>query len=399
MPDEESAILPAAQAPAFADEEDLETPGEPRARPVRLEPPRLAVSQTSSKRLLHDAMRRSVDTFSTEDGRTGDPKQYVKTWHEDDNVAGQAMKAQVIILRTRGCSWLHSSGCTMCGYFTDSFFAEVTADDLVTQFDAALAQNRGTDLVKIYTSGSFFDPQEVAPDARRYILERAGAKTGALSVECTPEFLKPDVVRDAVRAVGKLEVGLGLESSSLRVLTHSVNKGYRLQEFAKAAKTMHDAKGLVKTYLLFKPPFLSEREAMRDLVASIRDVAPHSDTMSVNPVNVQKHTLVERLYHRKLYRPGWLWSLVEALREADGWLRAQERRPHLKCYPVGAGKPRGVHNCMTCDPQFVDLVERFSTSGDGAFLDAAAEIGCACKATWRRAVEAEPFLAGGTLGR
>ena len=45
----------------------------------------------------------------------------------------------------------------------------------------------------------------------------------------------------------------------------------------------------------------------------LTNVAQYSDEVSVNPMNIQKNTIVDRLFRNKEYRPPWLWSLVEMI--------------------------------------------------------------------------------------
>ncbi|DAC67819.1 TPA: hypothetical protein HA325_00295, partial [Candidatus Thalassarchaeaceae archaeon] len=75
---------------------------------------------------------------------------------------GTPCQAATVILRTRGCAWWWKSGCTFCGYFND-VRDDVTADDLFAQWDAAKKQTKdfeGCTMVKVYTSGTFFEDQE-----------------------------------------------------------------------------------------------------------------------------------------------------------------------------------------------------------------------------------------------
>ena len=55
-----------------------------------------------------------------------------------------------------------------------------------------------------------------------------------------------------------------------------------------------------------------------------RDVASRSDEISVNPMNIQRGTIIDRLHRHNEYRPPWLWSLVEMIKQAH---------PHI--YPEG----------------------------------------------------------------
>ena len=118
----------------------------------------------------------------------------------------------------------------------------------------------------------------------------------------------------------------------------------------------------VKTYLLFKPPFMSEGDALVHTTTWLTNVAQYSDEVSVNPMNIQKNTIVDRLFRNKEYRPPWLWSLVEMI------LRSHEHLGDESCriivHPTAGGKIRGAHNCGQCDSEVVAAIERYSVSGD-----------------------------------
>ena len=89
-----------------------------------------------------------------------DSKKPVSSWSEKDVLKDKTVDAFVIILRTKGCSWALESGCTMCGYFNDSLWEDVSDDDLSIQFEKAMKNYNGQKFVKIFTSGSFLDDNE-----------------------------------------------------------------------------------------------------------------------------------------------------------------------------------------------------------------------------------------------
>src|SRR5438046_10431356 len=96
----------------------------------------------------------------------------------------------------------------------------------------------------------------------------------------------------------EVEIALGLVSINDCAFRQSVNKVWGLKEPAHATDLAHAAGARVKTYLLVKPPFLTEREAIEDAVRSGHEADPYSDTVSFNPVNVQSRTIVDRLFRR-----------------------------------------------------------------------------------------------------
>src|SRR6267378_3494907 len=101
--------------------------------------------------------------------RDFDPREYISTWTEKDLLHGKVVDAWVIIFRTRGCYWARASGCSMCGYVND-VAQEVEPADILHQLDTVLGKHESQPMVKVYTSGNFFDDHEVAPEVREKIL-------------------------------------------------------------------------------------------------------------------------------------------------------------------------------------------------------------------------------------
>jgi len=319
------------------------------------------------------------------------PDEPLSVWTEKDVADGKPADALVVILRTSGCYWSRKSGCLMCGYNNDSC-ADIASQDIVSQFDRAMEKHIGQPFIKIYTSGSFLDPGEVAPEARDAILGTAGKKAERVLVESRPEFVVKVTLAEALDRVRNLEVAIGLETADDALRARSVNKGFLLRDFERAAGTARDSGADVRTYLLMKPPYLTEGQAIRDVLASIDKVGNLCQTISVNPMNVQRGTVVEGLWKRNLYRPPWVWSLAKVLAEGSGLTDAR-----LMSSPSGGGSKRGVHNCGKCDDGLLKAVESFSLSGDVNDLRSAT---CACRETWLDYLDAEPFMgSAGNLGR
>ncbi|HPJ30009.1 MAG TPA: archaeosine biosynthesis radical SAM protein RaSEA [Methanothrix sp.] len=304
-------------------------------------------------------------------------------WRSTDLLDGEAVGCLTIILRTRGCRWRR---CTMCGYASEG--APATEEDLMVQFRTATKDLSSKDrLVKIYTSGSFFDPVEVPEPVRTSILEGlAAAGVEKLVVESRPEYVSEELVEESVARI-RTEVGIGLETSSDLVREHSIQKGFSFQEFREAAGIVHKVGGSVKTYLLLKPPFLSEGVAISDAIRSSRDAAPFSDLLSLNLTNIQRGTPLERMWTLGEYRPPWLWSAVEVLKTVTFI--------PIICDPVAAGTRRGPHNCSGCDEAVAEAIREHALTQDaGAFED----LDCGCRGAWEKVVELEDLAFGSPLG-
>jgi radical SAM enzyme (TIGR01210 family) len=131
-----------------------------------------------------------------------------------------------------------------------------------------------------------------------------------------------------------------------------------------------------------KPPFLSEPEAVADMKESVRRCASVDgcNTVSMNPTNVQRHTMVEELYHAGGYRPPWLWSVCEVLRDTT------DAEAIVVSDPVGHGSDRGPHNCGDCDDRVQTAIKDFDLRQDPSVFD---QVDCECEATWDAVMERE----------
>jgi radical SAM enzyme (TIGR01210 family) len=298
----------------------------------------------------------------------------VALWKEDDLLEGRKVRAMVVILRTRGCAWSKHGGCTICGYNSESD-AQLSDEDVLAQVESAKGRYAGEDMVKVYTSGSFLDTNEISTGAREAVSE-AFAPAKRLLVESRPEYI--DATTTEWMASHRAQVAIGLESANSEILRKAVRKGFTPSDYENAAIRLREASVPLRTYLLLKPPYLTERAAMLDTIASAAFAAPYSESVSINPVNVQAHTMLEDLWRRGDYRPPWLWTLLEVLKASA--------RPGVRVFssPSGAGTRRGVHNCDICDGKAIDALKAFSLSQDVADLEVPT---CSCRKEWQAAVD------------
>ncbi len=314
------------------------------------------------------------------------------SWTTDAKIGDDTGRATSIVLATVGCSYARgeSGGCTMCSYLLDGTEKRPTSEQLVLQFASVLSSlsGEGPLSIKLYTSGSFLDEDEVSLEARNDILHKIAQdnRITEVVIESRPEYVTDETMVAIRRILGGrlIEIGIGLESSNDRIRSICINKGFTLADFKEALKiaSKHDIG--VRAYVLLKPPFLSESSALQDTLKTIQDCSDLGvSTVSLNPVNVQKNTLVESLWERGEYRPAWLWTLVEVLMKGRASL---DKSVKLVCDPVAGGKSRGVHNCRVCDKKIVQAIRTFSLSQDTSCFES---LECECTSQWKHVLEHE----------
>ncbi len=314
-----------------------------------------------------------VRSLRPESPREFDETKPIAMWTEKDTSKGEIVDAFVLILRTRGCYWALNSGCTMCGYINDARMEPVSDENMEIQLEKALKRYRGEKVVKIFTSGSFLDPNEISPEMQVRIA-RAFKDAERFIVESLPEFVTEKILEPVVQ--DNLEIAIGLESASDEVLERNVNKSFRVKDYIRAAELMSEIGIALKTYLLLKPPFMTENEAIEDAERSVLFAAKYSSEISLNPINIQSHTLVNRLWKRGEYRPPWLWSVIEVIKAT----KPEIGDVRLVSWPTAGGLQRGAHNCGKCDKDVLKAIEEFSLTQDLSVFDG---LSCSCIDEWK----------------
>jgi len=219
---------------------------------------------------------------------------------------------------------------------------------------------------------------------RLEILDRLAKKADKISVESRPEYVTDDRLLDVKNAIESktFEVGIGLETANDFVREHALNKGFSLKDYIIAADILKKNNCKLKTYVLVKPPFLTEKESIKDSIETVDKIKEITDIISLNPTNVQRKTLVEFLWRRKQYHPPWLWSIVEILREGKQIVGNKR----IKCDIVGGGGFRGAHNCRKCDRKILDAITSFSLKQEVNVFD---NLGCECYDKWLDQIDME----------
>jgi radical SAM enzyme (TIGR01210 family) len=346
-----------------------------------------------------DAHNRAMREIRSRNDASYDPREPTRVWIDEDNTPGGVVDSLTIILNTGGCRWARAGGCTMCGYVAESVEGgSVAHEDLMAQVETCLDHEREhagdlrgeqAELVKIYTSGSFLDEREVGARTRRAIAETFGDRE-RIVVESLPDFVEREKIADFLEQGLDTDVAVGLETATDRVRHDCVNKYFDFADFeaacaeaqAAGVATGSDATAGVKAYLLMNPPFLSEAEAIADMKRSVRRCADVDGchTVSMNPTNVQRYTMVEELFHDGGYRPPWLWSVcavLDATADVDAIVVSD---------PVGHGSDRGPHNCKTCDDRVQRAIKDFDKRQDPSVFEQAT---CECERTWAAVVDRE----------
>jgi hypothetical protein len=300
-------------------------------------------------------------------------------WKGKERYDNQTVDCLTIIFESGGCSWAR---CRMCSYRHEKYAAQ-SRNGLLThlrrQLAWVLANNKPEDyfMVKIFTSGSFFDPTEVPPE---FLADISGAFRGKVVIaESRAEFITEEIIGSFCSELDDgthktpLYCAIGLETTNDAIREKCICKGFTYADFKKASSVAHAQGAGIKAYLLFKPLFLTEAEAVKDMESSLRELAGNVEMISMNPCTVQRRTELEVYWKQGAYRPPYLWSVLALLKFAS---------VHVTCDPLGGGQKRGPHNCGKCDYEITKGIRDYSLSADRDLIDALLETECSCKDEW-----------------
>jgi len=177
--------------------------------------------------------------------------------------SGRIDSSGVILLTNKECPWR----CLMCDLWQHTTTRTVPPGAIARQIEFALRQfGSRPEQLKLYNSGSFFDPAAIPPTDYPAIA-RAVAFARHVVVESHPRLVGEKALRLRDLLSGSLEVAMGLETVHPQVLPR-LNKKFELAHFSQAAGFLRDNRIAVRAFVLVKPPFLDEAEGVEWAVKS-----------------------------------------------------------------------------------------------------------------------------------
>ena len=114
--------------------------------------------------------------------------------------------------------------------------------------------------MKLYNSGSFFDPRAIPPKDYSAIAARLRDFERVI-VECHPAFVDDRCAAFRDLLEGRLEVAMGLETAHPEVL-EKLNKRMTLNQFAAAARHLRNHEIDIRVFILVQPPFMKAEDAL-----------------------------------------------------------------------------------------------------------------------------------------
>ena len=182
---------------------------------------------------------------------------------EELAASGRVVSSGTILLTNKECPWR----CLMCDLWKNTLTETVPPGAIPEQIEFALAQLGGPpEQIKLYNSGSFFDPAAI-PLSDYPEIARKVAFAKHVVVESHPRLVGEKALRLRDLLAGSLEVAMGLETIHPQVLPR-LNKQFDLGHFSHAAELLREAGIALRAFVLVKPPFLEDAAGIEWAVKS-----------------------------------------------------------------------------------------------------------------------------------
>lgn len=175
---------------------------------------------------------------------------------EECGADGRVQPVATIFLTNRECPFR----CTMCDLWRNTLTESVRPGAIPMQIDFALRQFEPARVVKLYNSGSFFDPQAIPTEDYAAIADRIQHFERVI-VECHPAFINERCLTFRNLLSGQLEIAIGLETAHPETL-EKLNKRMTLQQFSAAADFLRSHHIDLRVFILVQPPFMHPDQAL-----------------------------------------------------------------------------------------------------------------------------------------
>ncbi len=186
-----------------------------------------------------------------------DPSRPYAFFVEEERAAsGEIVPVATIFLTNRECPWR----CLMCDLWKNTLLETVPAGAIPAQIEFALEQLPPARQIKLYNSGSFFDRRAIPIEDHPRVAQLV-KHFDRVIVECHPALVGEDCFRFSGLIDGTLEVAMGLETAHPQIL-EKLNKRMTLDQFAAAAERLQSHEISLRVFILVKPPFMQEKEAL-----------------------------------------------------------------------------------------------------------------------------------------
>lgn len=175
---------------------------------------------------------------------------------KERTASGRIEDTAIIFLTNRECPFR----CLMCDLWKNTVEEPVVHGAIPAQIEWALNRMPQAKHLKLYNSGSFFDPGAI-PETDYGKIAGLVSHFETVIVECHPKLVNERCLKFAGMLTPQLQVAMGLETVHPEVL-QKLNKKMTAADFARAADYLKRHHILSRAFVLLRPPYLSEEEGI-----------------------------------------------------------------------------------------------------------------------------------------
>ena len=182
---------------------------------------------------------------------------------QERNSSGVITETSTLLLTNRECPF----SCLMCDLWKHTTDEPVPVGAIPAQIEYALSRLPAASVLKLYNSGSFFDPHAIPVEDYPNIVTLAQS-FDSLVVESHTAFLGKHCLDFHKLLTPNLQVAIGLETVHHEVLER-LNKKMTLDSFKRGVGFLGEHGISTRAFVLLGPPFLSEEEGVEWACRSI----------------------------------------------------------------------------------------------------------------------------------
>lgn len=305
---------------------------------------------------------------------------------------GRIRQRKRIVLLPPACSVATCTMCPLPNEAADKNARKICAKDIIRQIDAAFEneQLKDYEIVTVYSNSNFFADQDMPISARQYIYRRVRKSPASiLVVESLPHFITQEKISEAKKILKNkiLSVALGLQSANDEIRELAINSMCTKRSFRNVVGLLKKNGFWVHAFLMLKPPFLLEKEAIDDTISSVKYLLSLGIIDSIIcPTRVAPYTVVEKLYIQKRFNPPWLWSIVDVLLKCAA--EVPKTNPRITISELLPDNNNSVYakNCKKCTKRIIGAISEYNTTRDIRILT---DLDCKCRKDYKKFLKRE----------